>query len=189
MHAIVNPPVKRHRISVADYYRMGEAGIFSEDDRIELIEGDIIDMAPIGSPHSGAVTRIANLFAHSVGKSVVVSVRNPIHLDDFSEPQPDVVLLRFREDYYARSHPQPADILLVVEVAETSLSYDRDVKLPLYARHGIAEVWLLDLAGGCLHVYRAPRDGAYTEMETVMAARVLAPAALPGAAIDLAGLL
>lgn len=113
---------------------MAQAGILAEDDRVELIDGDLIDMRPIGSRHAGAVSRLTSLFGAGVGAEAIVSVQNPVQLDRYSQPQPDLALLRPRADFYAESHPQPADVLLIVEVAEASLDYDRDVKVPLYAR-------------------------------------------------------
>lgn len=189
MHAIADPPLARHRLSVDDYYRMSGAGILGEDDRVELIEGEIIDMAPIGSPHAASVKQLARALMAAVGDGAIVSVQDPIRLDIFSEPQPDLALLRPREDFYAGGHPGAADTLLVIEVAESSLDYDLRVKVPLYARHGVPEVWVLDLGARALHVHRQPAAGSYTQVEIIRQARSLAPQALPEAAIDLTGLL
>lgn len=189
MHAIADPPLARHRLSIDDYYRMSGAGILGEDDRVELIEGEIIDMAPIGSTHAATVKRLARALMSAVGDDAIVSVQDPIRLDRHSEPQPDLALLRPREDFYASGHPGSADTLLVIEVAESSLEYDLRVKVPLYASHGVPEVWVLDLAGRALHVYRQPAAGAYAQVEIIVQARTLAPLALPAAAIELAGLL
>ena len=123
----------RHRLTVTDFHRMGEAGIFHEDARVELIEGDIIDMAPIGSSHAGVVKRLARLLMQGVGDKAIVSVQDPVILGPRSEPEPDIALLRPREDYYTRAHPTPGDILLIVEVAESSLTYDREVISQLLA--------------------------------------------------------
>ena len=178
----------RHRLTVEDYYRMGEAGIFREDDRVELIEGDIIDMAPIGSRHAGTLKRIASLFRDAVGKQAIVSVQDPVRLDRHSEPQPDLALLRWRDDYYTSAHPQPADILLIVEVAESSLAYDQQVKVPLYARYRIPEVWLVDIPARIVWVYRQPDGNRYAETFEADKLGVLAPVLLPDAKIDLAAI-
>jgi len=189
MHAITDSTVTRHRISVDDYYRMGEVGILRQDTRLELIEGDIIDMAPIGSVHAGTVKRLAKLFMNTVGNSSIVSVQDPVRLDAYSEPQPDIALLRPREDYYRDAHPQSGDVLLIVEVAETSLAYDQGTKVPLYARHGIPEVWVLDVRSNQLHIYRQPEQDSYEVIETLVQAAIIAPTRLPKVAINLAGLL
>jgi Uma2 family endonuclease len=149
----------RHRLNVGDYHKLADAGVLSADDRVELIEGEIIDMAPIGSQHAYVVNQLARLFTLGAGKECLVSTQNPVRLDDRSEPQPDIALLK-PGDYMTRL-PVPADILLIVEVASSSIDYDRGVKLDLYARHDIPEVWLLDLAGGELTVCREPLGGKY----------------------------
>lgn len=168
---------------------MAQAGILAEDDRLELIDGDLIDMTPIGSRHAGAVKRLASLLGSAVREAAIVSVQDPVQLDRYSQPQPDLALLRPRADFYAQSHPQPADVLLIVEVAEASLDYDRDVKVPLYARHNIPEVWLLDVAGRCLTVYRAPGPDGYGEQRRIGSAESIWPALLPAAVVDLTDLL
>src|SRR5579863_6654097 len=134
--------ITRWAISVADYHRIAEAGILGEDDRVELIDGEVRVMSPIGNPHAATVNRYNALLSTLVGKDAIVSVQNPIQLNDMSEPQPDVVLLRFRDDFYADKTPTPADVLLIIEVSDTTLAYDRLEKLPRYALAGIPEVWL-----------------------------------------------
>jgi Uma2 family endonuclease len=168
---------------------MAEAGILGPDDRVELIDGEIIDLAPIGSPHAGSVNILVEAFAAMAAAGrLVLSVQNPLCLDAFNEPQPDLMLLRPREDRYRQSHPTAADVLLLVEVAESSLAYDRGTKLPLYARHGIPEVWIVDLAGRAVEVHAAPRDERFTA-ERRHEAGGLAPACLPGCPVDLGRLL
>ena len=151
----------RRRFTVDDYYRMVETGILSEGDRTELIEGEIIEMIPIGSRHAGNVDRLNTLFTSSVEDDAIVRVQSPIRLDEHSEPQPDLTLLQPRDDYYASAHPTPDDILLVVEVADESLSYDRSTKIPLYARHGIPAVWLINLQENAVEVYERPDAEGY----------------------------
>ncbi len=143
---------------------MAETGILGEDDRVELIAGQIIPQMPIGTAHAGAVKRLNQLFTSLARGRCIVSVQDPIALDRFNEPEPDVALLRPRSDFYANSHPVPEDVLLIIEVADTSLAFDREEKFPLYAAAGIPEVWLVDLVGKSLSVYRRPAQGTYTEV-------------------------
>jgi Uma2 family endonuclease len=142
---------------------MGEAGILGEDDRVELIDGEILAMTPIGPRHAHCVRRLIALLTSRVATSAIVDVQNPLVLGEHSEPQPDVVLLRPRPDFYRHSHPGPQDVLLVIEVADSSSDYDRTVKVPQYARAGIWEVWLIDLAARVVEVYRGPSGGEYGE--------------------------
>ena len=174
------PAPARHRLTVRDYHRMADAGIFGEDDRIELIDGDLIDMAPIGSEHAAVVNRLTEAFVLACAGRAIVSVQNPVRLDQSSEPQPDLAILRRQADFYATGgHPGPADILLLVEVADSSLRFDRTVKLPLYARAGIAELWIVDLQRRVVDVHRRPADDEYGEITThqprEQVALVLAP--------------
>lgn len=155
----------RRGFTVEEFHRMAQAGILTEDDRVELIEGEIITMTPVGSRHAACVDRLTRLFSAHVGREAIVRVQNPVRLGERSEPQPDLALLRFRSDFYASAHPGPEDVLLVVEVAETTADADREVKLPLYARSGIAEAWLVDLAGGRVEVGRRPTPRGYEEVE------------------------
>ena len=152
----------RHKLTVGDYYRMAEAGILGEEDRVELINGEIIDMAPIGVGHASVVSRINKTLVLACGDRAVVSVQNPVRLDEFNEPQPDFAVLQPRTDFYGTQHPGPADVLLLVEVSDTSLRYDSAVKLPLYARAGIAEVWIVDLRRRAVHSYRLPSGDRFT---------------------------
>jgi Uma2 family endonuclease len=146
--------------TVHEFFQMADAGIFSMDDRVELLAGEIVQMSPIGSRHAACVNRLHRTFHGLLGSSAIVSVQNPVRLDDYSEPQPDIAVIRFREDFYRDAHPGPADVLLIVEVADTSADVDRGVNVPLYARAGIPEVWVVDLSGRHVEVYQDPhRDG------------------------------
>lgn len=188
MSALAAFAAQRHRLTVEEYYRMAEAGIFSEDDRVELIEGEIIDMAPIGTAHASMVKRLNSIFTLGAGTRAVVSVQDPIRLNPRNEPQPDLALLRHRADYYRDAHPGPADVLLVVEVADSSLRYDVDVKLPLYARHGIPEVWIVDLEHRRLEIYRRPDGDTYLEKHCPARGEAVIPAGLAECAVDVGDL-
>ena len=169
----------RRSFTVEDYHRMARAGILREDDRVELLDGEILEMTPIGSRHAACVDRLNQLFSDQVRRRAIVRIQNPIRLSERSEPQPDLTLLRPRPDFYAQTHPGPGDIFLVVEVAETSVEVDRDVKVPLYARAGILELWLVDLAGECIEVSRTPTPQGYQEVRRVRRGDRLVPDAFP----------
>jgi Uma2 family endonuclease len=171
---------RRHRLCVDDYYRMAEVGILRPDERVELIEGEIIDVPPPGSLHAGTVDELAEALRAAVGRKALLRVQSPIRLNEYSEPQPDLALLRPRADYYKSAHPGPADVLLIVEVAQSSLAYDRDVKLPLYARHGVPEVWLLDLEHDRLIRHRGPRENGFEKVDGPKLGQPLELSALPG---------
>lgn len=181
-----------HRFTVEEYYRMGETGILAPDARVELIEGEIYDMMPVGPFHSGIGTRLHRLFERLPNPDRwLVRSQYPVRLNDGSEPQPDLALVRPRDDFYTGSHPTPADVFLLVEVADSSLSFDREKKLPLYARAGIAEFWLVNLVARNLEVYRRPNalTGSYGETFVVGIGDTLAPAVFPDAGLAVAQLL
>lgn len=178
--------IPRRKLSLTDYHRMGEAGILREDDRIELIQGELIETAPIGSRHMATVNRLTHALIAAAGSNAIVSTQNPIALPPDSEPQPDIALLKPRTDYYAGSLPGPADVLLLIEVADTTLAYDRDVKLPLYAQHGIPEVWILDVQAGLLSIHRDPSPQRYERVLSPGKSEVVSLAMLPDVTIDLA---
>lgn len=179
---------RRHRITVDEYYRMAQVGLLAPDARVELIEGEIIDTAPIGVDHNSVVIHLNHLFSRAAGDQALVEVQGVLRLGRWSEPQPDLALLAPREDFYRNAHPTPADTLLVVEVSDSTLGHDLDVKVPLYARHGIPEVWIVDLKHQTLRVYRSPQDGTYRDTEVLATPGTIAPAALPGLRISLAGI-
>ena len=178
-----------YRLTTTDFHRMGEIGIFAEDARIELIEGELIEMAPIGSRHAGIVMQLVRLLTMAVGDRAMVSPQNPLLLEPHSEPEPDVALLRPRADFYKNTLPRPRDVLLLIEVADSTLRYDRDIKIPLYARHGIPEVWLMDLARDAVECHRQPTPTGYGTVQTVMPPEQVTSPGLPGVRIALADLL
>ena len=169
----------RRRFTVDEYHRMGEAGILHEGDRVELIRGEIVQLTPIGNPHAACVAALNKLFVRGVGDRAVVWPQNPILLLPDSEPQPDLVLLRPRTDAYRTDRARADDVLLVVEVADTSLRYDRTVKVPLYAEHGIREAWIVDVEGECVEVYRGWTLGRYARTDRIARGTSFSPEAFP----------
>ena len=170
-----------YRFTVKDYHRMAEADVFEPDDRVELVDGEVFEMAPIGSRHAECVTELSYLFWSRVGARAKVRVQQPIQVGELSEPQPDVALVRI--DSYANHHPLPADVLLVVEVAETSLRHDLLRKAPHYAAEGVKEAWVVDLGTGVLHVARG---------DTVFELRAgdsVAPLAFPDLVLEVTAIL
>ena len=171
--------LQRWRFTVDDYYRMAQAGIFNEDDRVELLDGAIIEMPPIGPLHAGDVDGAAQIFFEAFRDVAQVRVQNPVRLNQYSEPQPDLALLQPRADFYRTRHPGPTDVYLLVEVADTSAEIDRRVKLPLYARAGVPEVWLLNLNLDAILVHRDPSPEGYRTVQTLRRGERLAPLAFP----------
>ena len=159
---------------------MGETGILADDPRIELIAGTIVVREPTGSRHAGTVDRLGHLFFERLARRAVVRIQNPVSFPDaMSELQPDITLLRPRTDFYSSAHPGAADVLLLIEVADSTLRLDRRVKMPLYARAGIAEAWLLDLTTEHLEVFREPSGGRYGDVVRLARGASLAPVAFP----------
>jgi Uma2 family endonuclease len=169
-----------HRFTVDDFARMGEAGIFTEDDRVELIDGEIRDMTPIGQPHAWIVNRLTRRLVLRLADRAYVSVQNPLRLDGHSEPLPDLVVARGGEDDYADRHLEAGDVLLVVEVADSSLRYDLAEKMPRYARSGIPEAWLVDVAGGAVTVSTGPGPDGYVDRRVFRRGEEIASTAIAG---------
>lgn len=157
----------RRLFTVDDYYRMA-AGVFAEDERVELIEGEIIEMSPAGSRHAGCVIKLnALLHERKEDSPIIIGVHNPVRLNDGTEPQPDIAVLRWRDDYYVGAHPTPADVLLVIEVADSSLVLDLGMKAKSYARAGIPEYWVFDLVKNETVFHAHPENGVYKEVRRV----------------------
>jgi Uma2 family endonuclease len=180
--------VPRHRLTVADYHRLGEAGILGEEDRVELLEGQLVDMSPIEPRHALAVDALMDLLMAAVAGQAAVRVQNPIALGGMTEAHPDIALVRRNWRGYPAAHPGPEDVFLLVEVADTSLATDSGAKLVLYARSGIRELWIVDLVNDVVHVYRRPGGATYATITQVEPSGTLEMEALPGAAIPAAPL-
>lgn len=181
--------LKRRRFTVQEYHQMAQAGILGEDDRVELIEGEIVEMTPIGRRHASCVARLVHRFGRELRDAAVIWPQNPVRLGEDSEPEPDLALLRPRADFYASGHPGPEDVLLLVEVADSSADPDRRVKVPLYARSGIQEVWLVDLEQETVTIYRDPAPDGYRTAQVVRRGDELAPAAFPHVTLKAADLI
>ena len=180
--------IKRRQITVDEYYRMAEVGLIAPDERVELIEGEIIDMAPIGSDHVSFVMRLTSLLVKAVQDKAFVSVQSPIRLSNRSEPEPDFSVLKPRADVYRKQLPTAADTLLVAEVCNTSERYDREIKLPLYAAHGIPEVWIISIEQQSLTIYRSPDNSRYQQETTTQSPGKVSLFALPDITVDLSAL-
>jgi Uma2 family endonuclease len=179
---------RRHRISVHDYHRMAEVGVLAPDARVELIEGEIIDMAPIGKHHQSIVDQLTRALVRAAEDRAIVRVQGSVRLSQWSEPEPDLVLLAPRADFYRSEFASGADTLLVIEVSDTTLRYDRDVKVPLCARHGVPEVWVVDVNDEAFIVYGALRNGRYERHVTLERPANLPVTNLPGLILDVAPL-
>jgi len=178
----------RHRFTAHEYFRMGETGVLSRDARVELLEGQLIDMPPIGSAHASVVDQLGDLLYDALEGSAIVRRQQPVLLDEHSAPQPDLAVAVKRDDYYRRSHPCAGDVLLVVEVSDSTLAFDRDVKGALYARAGIPEFWVIDIDGARVTRFASPNNGAYAASAVFAAhdsieARVFTDVRIPLSAI------
>lgn len=185
-----SPPwIRRWKQDVGEYHRMAAAGILTHDDQVELIEGEIIEMSPTGPLHAALSRRLDRVLGRLVGERALVSVGMPVRLGEHSEPQPDIALLRPRADDYALRHPMPTDVLLLIELAESSLRFDRAIKLPLYGTHGIREYWIFDLAGRTADICRQPQAGGYASVARLGPDAEIEPEALPGVRLRLSEIL
>jgi len=172
------PRLLKGPFTVASYQRLAELGVLREDDRVELIDGQVVEMSPIGDRHASCVRRLNRRLSRDLRDVALVDVQNPVVLDEYDAPQPDLAVLKPRADGYTK-HPRAADTLLVIEVSDTSVAYDRDIKIPLYARAGIPEAWLVDLPADAIAVYREPAGGEYTSVWVVSRGDTLSPLHFP----------
>jgi Uma2 family endonuclease len=172
--------ISKRLFTVHDYHRMVDAGILSEDDRVELIRGEVIAMSPIGPRHSAAVLRANQALGRLVGDLAIVGVQGSIRLDEYDEPQPDLYLLRPKDDFYASGHAGPTDIFLIIEVADSSLEYDSTIKMNLYAETGVPEYWISNVRDDCLVAYSNPIKDTYGTAQQFLRGQTIAPKLLPG---------
>jgi Uma2 family endonuclease len=162
---MMNIELVRQQFTVKQYHQMVDDGILHQSDRLELVLGEIINMSPIGTRHASCVRRISNLLAAKLGGRALIDVQNPFELDQTSELQPDILLLELRPDFYETSHPRPEDIFLLIEVADTTVKYDREIKIPLYSKANLIEVWLVDVNQKAIEVYREPTPTGYQDIQ------------------------
>ena len=181
--------VVKHRFNTREYYQMAQAGVLKPDARVELLDGEILDMSPIGPFHGGVVNDLGRLFNQVSRGRWVVSIQNPLHLDDHSEPQPDLMLLRPAPDNYKRRHPGPEQVFLLIEVGDASLDHDRERKIPAYGRADIKESWLVNLADETVEIYREPHLNGYQSTTILRAGAMARPLAFPDVALDIADLM
>jgi Uma2 family endonuclease len=175
----------RYGFSSEQYHRMACVGIFTEDTRVELIDGDIIEMSPVGSLHVACVNRLDDLLHDRLARrSAIVQVQSPVTLDERYEPEPDVTVLRYRPDYYARALPTAADVLLLIEVADSSLPFDQGTKLPLYARAGIPEVWIVDLDSAVIERHAEPTGDTYVQTDRTGPGSTVSSTTVPAIALQ-----
>ena len=177
------------KFTVAEYYRMAEVGILHPDERVELIEGEIIVMPPIGPEHANNVDEFNEILAQYVRGRFRIRIQNPVRLDDYSEPEPDVALVRRRPEGYGAAHPTSADVLLVIEVAHTSLEYDRNIKAHIYGRSGVPETWVRNLPEDCIERFTEPGPDGYARHTVHRRGEVLTPVALPDLELAVSDLL
>ncbi len=181
----------KRRFNVDEYYKMTKAGILDKYDRVELVDGEIIEMAPIGSYHNGSVNALTRVFARSVPDDVIVQVQGPLRLDESTMFQPDLTILRPRDDDYFESHPAPEDVLLIIEVSDSTEAYDRNVKLPKYAQAGIPEVWQANLPHGFIDRYADPdtSTGRYSSVMRHSRGQLIVPTHLSEVAVEVSDVL
>ncbi len=174
---------ERKKFTVEEYYQLGEVGIIGADERTELIDGDIVYMAPMGSRHGGCIARLLEIFFDALGKRATVTSQTPVRLNGQFEPQPDLLILKRRADFYTESHPQPQDVYLLIEVADTSIDDDRNVKSVLYARAGIIELWIVNIPAELVEVYRTPSANGYESIQQFRRGDTISPLAFRDVAI------
>ncbi len=185
IETMIEPVITRRRITVEEYEAMYEAGVFKPDERLELINGEILKVAPMNAPHMSYVIRLSRIFTERLAKRAIVSTQLPVVINEESEPEPDISILRWRSDDYFSGKPSVQDVYAIIEVASTSLVYDRRIKLPLYARADVPEVWIVKVQERELEVYRSPKGEAYSESRVLKPSDVVSLLAFPDVEIPL----
>ena len=183
------PTQANHRFNVAEYHRMGEIGVLLPDAQVELLDGVVYDRPPIGPFHGGVTGRLIGIFATAARNRWITNSQTPVHLNDHSEPQPDLAVLKPASDAYTTHHPHPEDVFLLIEIADSSLAADQEIKLPAYGRAGIAEVWIVNLVEQTIEVYREPNFSGYGVKSVLRSGDQARPQAFPDVAVDVATLL
>lgn len=173
------------KFTIKEYHQMGKANVFHPQERLELIRGEIIKISPIGLKHASMVNRLANLLGYKLYEKAIISVQNSIRLNDNSEPQPDLVLAKFREDFYANKPMEAEDIYLLIEVSDSTIKYDREIKIPLYAENNINEVWLVNINNNSLEIYRKPENKSYQTIQILNSNQTIYPLNFPELIINL----
>lgn len=176
--------IQHFKFSTDAYHQLVEYGLLPAEARVELLEGEIIEMSPINSPHSGTINRLQKYLEKMLGDEYVISSQNPIQIGPFSEPQPDLAILQWRDDFYFDKHPAPSEVIFLVEIADSTLEKDREIKLPIYAKVNIPEVWIVNLKAKQLEVYTLPQDSAYTQKRIYQKGDFLAGTLVPKLKFD-----
>ena len=175
----MNALLAKRPFTTTEYHKLLENGFFTEDDQVELIDGEIVTMSPIGPKHAGCVNKLNRILNQSAGEIAIVAAQNPVWLNEYSEPQPDISLLKYRNDFYTTNHPTPQDTLIAIEVADSTLEIDRQIKIPKYAEAGISEAWLVDLVNDRIEIYALPNEGVYQEIRIVLRHQEIVSRTLP----------
>ena len=181
--------VARYKFDVHQYHAMSKAGVLKEDDRVELIDGEIVAMSSIGPEHIGAVNSSAEFWILALAGGATVQIQGSVRLDEWNEPQPDVAILKRRDDFYRSGLAGPDDVLLLIEVSDTTLRYDRRIKLALYARFGIPEVWIANIRARAIEAYTNPVNGEYTSLQTFRRGQTITPTAFPDVALPVSDII
>jgi Uma2 family endonuclease len=189
LEKIETPAIGRKKFRADEVYKMIEAGILPEESGWEFIDGEILQKMSIGSKHASVVRRLSKLLERRFGEIVLVSGQNPIHIDEYNEPEPDIALLKPREDFYAEDHPQPRDVLLLIEVADSSVEFDRETKKSLYAAAEIGEFWLVNLKENTVEVYTQPKNGGYRLTRILESGEVLQSSAIENLSLEVGEIL
>jgi Uma2 family endonuclease len=181
---IPNPPLMRKKFRTDEVYQMMEIGILPEESGWELIDGEIIHRMTIGSKHAAIVKKLNRIFTRVFEDEVIISIQDPIHIDEYNEPEPDIALLKPRDDFYAKQHPEPKDVLLVIEISDSTLNYDREVKKEIYAEAGIDEFWLINLKLNTVETYSNPSNGTYYQMRIFERGEIIQAKNIAGVSLE-----